>query len=1049
MSSKESSAGGTPDDDSRQRQPAIGGQKIRAWVDDLAGTSLDLDLVSVINDVLTGWSTPRAKWSTMGGYLTYLLASSTAVICVTFFNVLLQPCFLWSFPLLEEQVEYLRQLEASRILLEGMHGLLSGLAEFRVFRLIGLVFLGFAASLIAIDCAKTLFGASEVLYSGLTWRDLQRVKWEQSSVRRLLIDVLLMIIVQASYHFVNDNYFMDERLPSLREGGLRNPTLQLWSTFGWCALFVFLLSSVFFHRRLYEKRREVDPKPAPGTVALLIFVIAMVCVVIVILLFCYVLDFFEEEKVDSPVEEAGWQVARLFVLNFILTPNLSLLYLWVFHTEEIHSEDLKALRLVLDGAGFQQKEIPIAIRERVTVNRGGRVIKILLHRCQAVKRLPVAIGSLSKLEELSLEACENLEELPPEIGNCEYLTKLLLEGCKQLKVPFSKYASNDGKAIPFMKRLLRFRGKKWADLGQNDTLPVWLEEGGEPDPDDNELLYTAAIVEACSTAFEEACKLNKNLVTTLDHLGRRLIDVACPPCRNAMREASLFYKLYKFNLETDLKYKSTTSIVYFARKFSQDDSTEVALKFMYNKKDLDSEWEARLLKPEADKPEADNQRFEDEFVIPIFDKHCDKDFRTEAKNNKLPGFCLVLLRGERNLLEQVNAFSGDMTHLRQVGKRLADCLAHIHSKGYIHGDFKPKNIVWGTNWKLIDFDAAVLANEEGTLGRKLSTAYAPPELIKDRPGKVPRVRSPDRYKHTPALSTEGNFLPPSQKYDVWSYGAVLFHLIVGTPLFGNSSGTPLFGNSSGTLLFGNSSGEGDATVTSNMVQDNLDLVQLKDLADWENIKDEKLAQVAAKSLSAKQLLEEILHSDPEQRPSMRDVLRHHFFQIDNLEKDWVAEKENIQKEMEALQQKLEVAETVEIIQQQIEELEQMREQRLDGVIRQWVSEQNAANQAHGKRIMELDQLVEDGFHDTIQYFRALDTNIAGLSRQISDLRTALHYYHEETTNMLRTVIENDLAPTYVLMLPEVSNEQEKWWATLKRWGNPAGWLNRPVRVYCK
>ena len=66
---------------------------------------------------------------------------------------------------------------------------------------------------------------------------------------------------------------------------------------------------------------------------------------------------------------------------------------------------------------------------------------------------------------------------------------------------------------------------------------------------------------------------------------------------------------------------------------------------------------------------------------------------------------------------------------RMVAKEIALALKHMHDKGLIHGDIKPRNVVRVDDvWKLIDLDAAALKGEP--IGRKYSSGYFPPELAK-------------------------------------------------------------------------------------------------------------------------------------------------------------------------------------------------------------------------------------------------------------------------------------------------------------------------------
>ena len=67
---------------------------------------------------------------------------------------------------------------------------------------------------------------------------------------------------------------------------------------------------------------------------------------------------------------------------------------------------------------------------------------------------------------------------------------------------------------------------------------------------------------------------------------------------------------------------------------------------------------------------------------------------TKAQAQKL--FLLVMPLADRNLytsLKQERWAGRDMDEVRHVFRQLVNCVAHMHSKGMLHGHLKPSNIV--------------------------------------------------------------------------------------------------------------------------------------------------------------------------------------------------------------------------------------------------------------------------------------------------------------------------------------------------------------------
>ena len=105
--------------------------------------------------------------------------------------------------------------------------------------------------------------------------------------------------------------------------------------------------------------------------------------------------------------------------------------------------------------------------------------------------------------------------------------------------------------------------------------------------------------------------------------------------------------------------------------------------------------------------------------------------------------------------------------VRQAAYSIAKCLQVLHAGGLVHGDLKQRNVLRvgsrRRGWVLCDMDAATPVGD--IIGSdKTSTAYCPPELAETQ------------FADGPDVTAETSF-------DVWSFGVVLFELCSGQTLF--------------------------------------------------------------------------------------------------------------------------------------------------------------------------------------------------------------------------------------------------------------------------
>ena len=224
---------------------------------------------------------------------------------------------------------------------------------------------------------------------------------------------------------------------------------------------------------------------------------------------------------------------------------------------------------------------------------------------------------------------------------------------------------------------------------------------------------------------------------------------------------------------------------------------------------------------------------------------------TKTNADKL--YLLVMPLADRNLfvaLKQERWAGKNMEEVRHVFVQLVHCVEHMHEKGVLHADLKTLNMVrTAGQWKLIDLDAACEIGKE-PVGHKSSSAYVPPEAIYvDEKTDSACVRSVVAVK-----KGEANYelLTAHPSFDVWSLGCILYQMCTADVK---------------PLLQG---GQDD-----NLVGLRKDVDNLFALAEWSpELKADKLADIPDKL--ARNLLSQMLHKDPLQRPSLARVLAHSF-----------------------------------------------------------------------------------------------------------------------------------------------------------------------------
>jgi serine/threonine protein kinase len=319
------------------------------------------------------------------------------------------------------------------------------------------------------------------------------------------------------------------------------------------------------------------------------------------------------------------------------------------------------------------------------------------------------------------------------------------------------------------------------------------------------------------------------------------------------------------------RHQSENSLVKLAWDH-EDKKRVVALKFINSKIQFEREIFRRsqtLLSPD--------------FVIQAMRSHdgdSDLTYRQETvrKGFGIYPYCVVLAAAERDLqsIIQHEFFSGgrDLNVIRSTCTEILLSIQHLHTKGVIHGDIKPLNLMreYGAI-KFIDFGASVsYAKLEFAGGVRTSSAYLPPEMVRITPITSSNENENTIVPTSIELDTDGS--PVDRSINEYKLSSK-----TGLPIYGESTVELLKAHPSmdiwsfGVLFYYICTGE---TLFLSNVEDEIDIKQLQILSFWpEEFKAQRLSLIVDPILKC--LTAQLLNKEPRRRPKVKHILNHPFF----------------------------------------------------------------------------------------------------------------------------------------------------------------------------
>jgi serine/threonine protein kinase len=264
---------------------------------------------------------------------------------------------------------------------------------------------------------------------------------------------------------------------------------------------------------------------------------------------------------------------------------------------------------------------------------------------------------------------------------------------------------------------------------------------------------------------------------TEDELGRKAVNIASGECQRVLRESTYLFKRYELLTLQNPHHKSATCIIHIAVDHGADGGEkQVALKFMSHRDQFDKEVSVR-----------EAAGLDPKYVISILRTHNgDEDGSFLVAMRRL-GFdsypyCLVMEKADRNLQVSVQSdgYAGkDWEKIRGIARQLCHSVQHLHQHRVVHGDIKPLNAMrCEDRFLLIDLDASSVVGE-GFAASKVSSAYAPPELVYVRADGSAAVK----MSSGSSVGVEYECVRCHYSQDVWALGCTLFELFTGSKMF--------------------------------------------------------------------------------------------------------------------------------------------------------------------------------------------------------------------------------------------------------------------------
>ena len=311
---------------------------------------------------------------------------------------------------------------------------------------------------------------------------------------------------------------------------------------------------------------------------------------------------------------------------------------------------------------------------------------------------------------------------------------------------------------------------------------VWFDFIQVAGIEDVEMIVAAYVEEFPELAY---CK---------DAEGRTAMEVATQLNRDAMRSTFLWHGRFDV-FDKYPEYCSDSTFVYRAFDEVETDATgkpqQVALKLFTSKAKLQALWSIV------------RRDFSEQFVLPIkdsfpppgYDLNIVPDYVQFSETRSLLFgesiikkidaerlFCVVMPFAEQNLFTAMKkdrlVCTESMDLVIHTFTQIVEAVAHVHTKGFIHGNLVPVNIGRkDARWVLLDMTSAAVIGKPAMKHAKYSTAYLPPEAVHIDTDGVPIVRSNIGTLGELREGVRFDYLRAHPAFDIWALGCILFQMV--------------------------------------------------------------------------------------------------------------------------------------------------------------------------------------------------------------------------------------------------------------------------------